>query len=315
MVWAAIRSAALVFKRSDDHRRILFGAFWAACVGYLVQLMFGLSVTGNTFLLWAALGVVLSPTASTVEFKPPSWGIIVAMVGMVLAGLGIGYQLVYMQADNWYLVAMVGSEGPARVEAAKRAAQLNPFNDMYRAEVGVAYRDVLIGYLNAAQQAQSQGQDPKQYLAQAQDAYNNAVASFEDTIKFVPWEYDNYVFLASIHNIAGQTLSPKYYDDAIAVAERGIAAERYGPAIRVELARANQGKGNLAAAIEQAKIAADMDPAAVDAWTVLGNLYEQSGDKVKALAAYKQAAINNPTVTSFTDAIKRLEASPTTPPK
>ncbi len=160
MAWAAIRSAPLVFKRSDDHRRILYGAFWAACAGYLVQLMFGLSVTGNTFLLWAALGVVLSPTASVIEVKAPSWGIFVALIGMVLAGLGIGYQIVYLQADRWYLVTMIASEGAERVESAKKAVSLNPYNDMYRAEVGVAYRDLMISYLNQAQQAQSQGQDP-----------------------------------------------------------------------------------------------------------------------------------------------------------
>ena len=62
-VWAAVRSFGTVFRRSDDPTRILLGAFWAAAAGYLVQLMFGLSVTGTTFLLWIALAVVLAPTA------------------------------------------------------------------------------------------------------------------------------------------------------------------------------------------------------------------------------------------------------------
>ena len=39
--WAAVRSFATVFSKTDDKNRILVGAFWAACAGYLLQLMAG----------------------------------------------------------------------------------------------------------------------------------------------------------------------------------------------------------------------------------------------------------------------------------
>jgi tetratricopeptide (TPR) repeat protein len=300
-----------VFKRSDDHRRILYSAFWAACAGYLIQLMFGLSVTGNTFLLWGALGIVLAPTASVSEIKAPDWGVIVAMIGVVLAGLGISYQIVHMIADNSYLVAMVASEGSGRVEMAKNAVELNPFNDMYRAEVGVANRDLMINYLNAAQQASANGQDASQYMIQAKAAYDESVASLNSAIDFVSWEYDNYVFLASVHNIAGQAFDPAYFDEAIAAAKRGIEVEQFGPAIRLELARAYESKGDRTKAIEQAKIAAEMDPGATDAWQMLASLYEQSG----SLAELKRAAVAYPGHESVDAAIQRLEASSTTAPK
>ena len=67
--WAAVRSFRTVFGKTDDRKRILVGAFWAASAGYLLQLMAGLSVTGNTFLLWTAIAVVLAPTASVVEIE------------------------------------------------------------------------------------------------------------------------------------------------------------------------------------------------------------------------------------------------------
>jgi len=315
MVWGAIRSAPLVFKRSDDHRRILFGAFWAACAGYLVQLMFGLSVTGNTFLLWAALGVVLAPTASVIEVKAPKWGIYVAMVGMVLAGLGIGYQIVYMQADYWYLITMIASEDDARVKAAEKAVSLNPYNDMYRAEVGIAYRDRMISYLNAAQQAQAAGQDSTELMNQAQTAYDTSVASLKDTIEFVPWEYDNYVFLASVHNIGGQALNPDYYDDAVAIGLKGVEVEPFGPAIRVELARAYNGKGDNVNAIKHATIGAEMDYNFTDAWIFLSSLYEGAGDKAGAIGVLRQAAEKVPNSEPIATAIKRLEASATTTPQ
>jgi len=59
--WAAVRSFRTVFVRSQNPARMLVGAFWAAAAAYLVMLFFGLSVTGNTFLLWTALAVTLAP--------------------------------------------------------------------------------------------------------------------------------------------------------------------------------------------------------------------------------------------------------------
>jgi len=312
--WAAIRSAPLVFKKSEDHRRILYGSFWAACAAYLVQLMFGLSVTGNTFLLWAAMGVLLAPTATAVEIEAPSWGLIAGVAGVVLAGLGVGYHVVYLQADNWYLVTMVATEGTDRVQAAQTAASLNPYNDMYRAEVGVAYRDLFISYLNAASEAQSAGQDPTANMNLAAQAYAQAVTSLEDSIRFVSWEYDNYVFLASLHNIAGQTLNPSAYDSAIQVAKRGIEVEQYGPAIRVEMARAYSGKGDNQTAITYAKSAADMDPAYLDAWLFLSSLYETVGDKARALEVLTTFNTRNPGNATVASGIARIEASMTTTP-
>jgi len=314
MAWAAVRSFPLVFGKSDDHRRILYGSFWAACAAYLVQLMFGLSVTGNTFLLWLAVGVVLAPTATVVEFKAPNWGIAAALVAMVLAGLGIGYQIVFMQADYQYLTAMVGVTGQARVQATLNAVKLNPFNDMYRAEVGLAYRDMVISSLNGAQQAQAAGQDPTQLLEQGTTAFAQSVAAIESTIKFVPWEYDNYVFLASLNNIGGQAIDQKYYEAARDVGLRGVAVEKYGPAIRVELARAYQGLGDLDNALEQASTAARMDPHFTDAWLLYSGILEAKGDKAQAISVIKEFLVANPTDGSASSALARLEQSATTTP-
>ena len=311
LAWTAIRSAALVFGRSDDRQRVLYGSFWAACLGYVVQLMFGLSVTGNTFLLWASMGVLLAATAVTVEFKAPQWGVAAALVAVVLAGLGVGNQIAFIQADYNYLVAMVASQGATRVAATQAAVKLNPFNDMYRAEVGLAYRDVMIGYLNLANQAQSSGQDPAQYAQLAGENYLKSVAAIEDTIKFVPWEYDNYVFLASMHNLAGQTLGKQYYADAKAAAQRGIAVEPFGPAIRVEYGRALAGSGDLTGAIQQTKTATDMDPGYAEAWQLLASYYVQTGEKAKAVGVLKAFLVNDPSNTTISEALAQLEPSTT----
>ena len=92
-----------MFGRSGDPARIILGAFWAAAVGYLVQLFFGLSVTGTTFLLWAALGMVLVPTARTVAVKAPRWGTVAAVAVCAACALGIGFQGTVLLADHAYM--------------------------------------------------------------------------------------------------------------------------------------------------------------------------------------------------------------------
>ena len=126
----------------------------------------------------------------------------------------------------------------------------------------------------------------------------------------MPWEYDNYVFLASVHNIAGQTLNPKYYDDAVAVGlQRHRGREvRPGDPHRAR-SRRTTAKGDNAKAIEQAKIAADMDPNYIDACLFLSSLYETSGDKANALAVLKKFDARSPGNTSIASAIQALESS------
>jgi predicted Zn-dependent protease len=190
--------------------------------------------------------------------------------------------------------------------------KLNPFNDMYRAEVGLAYRDMMLGYLNLANQAQTSGQTPVQYANLAAENYTKSVAAIESTIKFVPWEYDNYVFLTSMHNLAGQTLSTQYYADAKKAALRGIAVEPFGPAIRVEYGRALAGSGDVNGAIKQTEIAANMDPNYAEAWQLLSGYYAQAGNKPKAISVLKAFLVNAPTNTTISDALAQLEASSTT---
>ena len=312
--WAAVRSAPWVFKRTNDPNRILLGAFWAAAAGYLVQLMFGLSVTGNTFLLWAAMAVVLAPTASIIEFKAPSWGMAVGSVLLVLAALGIGYQVVLIQADHAYLLARVIYQGPQRTAAAIEAAALNPWSDSYRAEVGLAYTDEVFSNVNAASQAQQQGQSPAPYVTAAREKLGLAERSLLDTIRFVPPEYDNYVFLSNLYNAAGQMFDPRFYTDAIKTAQKGVVVEPNGPAIRVQLARALAATGQRDQAIKQLELAVRMDPAYAEASVTLAEQYQKAGRIADGIRVLKAIETVNPGQTGVSAALKALEASVTTAP-
>jgi tetratricopeptide (TPR) repeat protein len=301
----------MVFAKSTDPNRVLLGGFWVACAAYLTQLMFGLSVTGNSFLLWASIGVVLAPTALSFEVKPKDWGVIAAAFLVALSLAGIFYQSVLMRADYAYLLANVGMQGAQGTEQAKLAVRLNPLNDMYRAEVGMSYRQEMIAAAQAMMQAQESGEDPSAHAALAKEKFDAAVASLKETIAFVPYEYDNYVFLASVYNIGGSLIDPKYYQDAIEWGKKGIEIEPFGPAIRTEYARALLATGKTEEGIKQLKSAWDMDHAHSEAATLLGQEYAKQGRIAEAVALLKLAQAANSSDGNIGELLKQLEGTAT----
>ncbi len=307
--WAAVRSFGTVFGKSDDRKRILVGAFWAASAGYLLQLMAGLSVTGNTFLLWTAMAVVLAPTASVVEVKAPAWGNIAAGVLVFLLAVGISYQFVILAADRAYLTARIASSGAERTAAARRAVNLNPFNDMYRAEVGLALTDEVFDAFTAVQTAQAQGQDASQALSDAQQRFQQAEAALLETIAFVPSEYDNYVFLSNLYNVAGQIINPSYYEKAVAIADKGVKVEEFGPALRVQRARALLALNRVAEATKDAEFAVKMDPAYTEGVLLLARIYDDSGRSADALTVLKEFEARVPGQAGVAELISSIEGS------
>ncbi len=306
--WAAVRSFPVVFNREGGSNRMILAGVWTACAAYIVHLLFGLSVTGTSFLLWACMAVVLAPTAVSHEFKAPKWGIPVAVGLVALSLLGIGYQVVYMRADNYYLKARIATQGAQRTEFAQKAVNLNPYNDMYRAEVGLAYTDELFAAVNSAQQGQQVSKE------QIQGLFTKAETSLRDTIAFVPWEYDNYVFLTNLYTLGGSVLNPSYLDQAIEVGRAGVRVERYGPAIRFQLARALSEAGQKDEAIRQLAYARRMDPAYVDATIALARLYEAEGQLEKAIDILKLSETQRPGLAGVADLLKEFEASATAQP-
>ena len=307
-VWAGIRSFGTVFRRSDDSSRVLVGAFWAAAAGHLVHLLFALPAVGSTFLLWAAVGVVLAPTARVVELKKPRWGLVAAVLIVVVAVACIGYQGVPVAADHSYLVSSTGDGGPARAEALRQAVRLNPFNGGYRTELGQAYTSEVRGYLSAGTAAKNAGQDETSYVDAAKSSFAKGVAAFEDAIAFQPDEYDNYVSLGDLYNLGGQVFDHKYYDDAMAIANRGLQIEPYGTTVRAVLAYALLSTGKTAEGVSALEYCMQIDPRDADAALLLAQAYERIGRAADALSLLRSVEKRQPGQTGVADAIKKLEA-------
>jgi O-antigen ligase/predicted negative regulator of RcsB-dependent stress response len=298
------------FVRDRGAERIVVAAFWAAALGYVTHLMFGLSVTGTTIFLWLSLAIIVTPGAWIVEHKGTGWGQALAAGFAALALVLSVLNVVYIVADHYYLESNFGSaSGDSGVAAAKIAITLNPYNDMYRTQLGQAYQGQMLAYLGAARQAQAAGQDATLPYGQAKLAFQLSEQSMNDAIAFVPTEYDNYNFLASLYNQGGAYFDAKYYNDAWAIAQKGIAVEPYGPAVRVQGSIALASLGRFDEAIAVAKAAAVMDPNYTEPFTMLGDLYRQKGSWTEAETWYAKALAAKPDDAQAKDGLTAVEAS------
>lgn len=303
MLWLGFPGA---FSRGKGPERLILTGFWAAALGYILHLMFGLSVTGSTVFLWLSFALLLAPTATTHEYNPrlPA----VSMVLLAVCTLAFVYNIVYVVADNHYLKAQFGGAGVSQISEIQTTIRLNPFNDMYRSQLGQTYQSQMAGWLQEARTRQTQNQDTTEALQNARAAFQLAETSFKDVISFVPTEYDNYVFLAALYNQAGAYFDVKYYDEAIRISDQGIAVEPYGPAIRFQKALALLSQGKTEESIKVLEALVPMDPNYTDPIAVLGDAYVKVGRLEDARTTYRKLLEKQPNNAQAKQALEQLDA-------
>jgi len=274
--WALYLGFPNAFSKGKGIERLIVTGFWAAALGYIVHLMFGLSVTGSSVFLWLSLGMILAPTARTVEVSPKAWGTVVALSIIAVVTAASVYNVAYIVADNYYLKGQFRMDANSDpVAAIKTAIALNPYNDMYRSQLGSAYRDQMLGWIQQAQTEQQGGKDPGNSLEQAKNSFQLAERAFLDVIGFVPTEYDNYVFLTAMYNQGGTYFDPAYFEQAVEIADKGIEVEPYGPAIRFHKSLALYNQGKLEEVVKVLESTITMDPRYTDPMLVLADAYKR----------------------------------------
>lgn len=318
--WALWLGLPNAFSRGKGLDRLVLSGFWAAAIGYIVHLMFGLSVTGSTVFLWLAFAVILAPTARVVEVRMPNWGQIVAVTTAAAAvALSIG-NVVWFTADHYYLQAQFpdsGSSTATPLESIRTAISLNPYNDMYRTWLGEVYKNQMNAWMAEARRLKNAGQAYQTAYDNGFNAFKSAESAYLDVRSFVPTEYDNYVFLGSLYNLGGQMYSPSYFDQAVAIAKDGIRVEPNGPAIRFQLALAYYNKGvaqdpkYLDEAVSVLKGTIDMDPLYWEPKQLLGDIYRAQGRRAEAIAMYEAVRAVNPNDTLALEGLRALGATVT----
>jgi putative inorganic carbon (HCO3(-)) transporter len=309
--WVLVRSARYAFARDAGETRIMYTGFWAAAVGYVVHLFFGLSVTGSTIFLWLILGLLAAPFARNVEFKAPNWGAIGALAVAVLAAFGVLASLWYQSADYYYLLARIGPLTPEqKIAAIDEAIRRNPYNDMYRAELGLRLQESFIGRASQAQMDAQAGKDPTAAITQAKKDFDIAEQAMLSVIDFVPYEYDNYVFLANLYNQAGSIFrDPAFYRKAVEIGKRGITVEPFGPAIQLQTALAYASLHEYPQAEELLNRAIKLDPAFSEPYMILADIQQRTGRKAEAKKTIEKAIKLFPGNAQFTNALQSLASS------
>lgn len=307
IAYALISSASDVLPRGKGVERLLLAGFWAAVVGYVIHLLFGLSVTGSTIFLWLSMGVLLSPGARAHEYAAPGWRALAIPAVTALALVAFVLNVRFISADNHYLKGRVLTQGREAVFELERAIALNPYNDMYRLELGSSWQRL---FQAAAEQYDETGDeqwrsDALGYLAQAEAAY-------AEMFEFVPEEYDTYVFVSNMYNQAALYLDPAFYEQALEAAERGIAVQKYGPAVRVQHAVALAGVGRIDEALTELEFATSLDSRYVEAWLILGDTYARVGRIDDARAAFEHVLRRSPDNPDALGALQALESGPST---
>lgn len=311
-IWAGVRSFRTVFGRSKGSGGIILGAFWAASAGYLANLLTGISVSGATLFLWAALALVLAPTARIVEVKACRWGTVIAIVVLVAAGSAIAGQGVVMAADTafWDSTEELSRTPDDRAAAALRAVDLNPWEPAHRSALAAAYRDLMSADMSAVFKAQAAGDDPASSIEAFERSFAKTEAAYKDAIDFTPDDYANYVNLAAVYNAAAQVLGEHLYPQAIETVQRGLEVMPLGTAIRVQLARALFATGKESEAVETLEYCIQLDQRDGSAALALADIYVQQDRTDEALALLKSVEALAPGQAGVANTIKELERNP-----
>lgn len=282
-------AARMAFASGTAGRNLLLSGFWAAVLGYAVHLMFGLSVTGSTVIMWVAMGVLLVPSSRVREVSAPAWGRIGVGVVIVLLAVGTYFNTRYLSADMHYLSGKASSQMLERIEEIERAIELNPYNETYRLGLADAWRSVFSQVLQQYSQTTSDGSGgDAQLRQQGLDLYARTTDAYRDVIEYAPLEYDSYVFLANTHNEAATYLDVAYAERGVAAAEEAVRVQKYGPAARVQLAMALLLQDRVDDAISELEFATDLDPAYRQAHVLLAKAYSRAGryDEARTVLEY-----------------------------
>jgi O-antigen ligase len=290
------RSAWIRDERGHD--RAMMGGVVVALIAYQVHLFFGISITGSTFLFWIMMAVALLPLAksATVKWRVSSQAIRTAATGVVATGAVVLFILnvQYFRADQYYLQSFQYENYniDAAIAAAKQAAYMSPYNDMYWGQIG----------LLMSEKARATGQ-----MADIQQS----IFWIKRAIAFSPREYDDYIFLANAYTLAADK-DPSYWQAVISTSDQALSVEPAAPAAFFYKALAYINLKQPQVALQLLTTAAAMDPGYGEVQYYLGQTYEQLGNKKAALAAYQAALPTFPSPQAVQDKINALTSKAAT---
>lgn len=236
--------------------RLIYGGLWSACLAYMVHLFFGLSLPGCTFLLFIFMGALVAPTAREHEVAPIKLAEVALAVGVACVAIISIISVRLYVADYYFLKgnnSAAGNDLVGAVNNYKTATVLDPYNDRYKTEYFSSSAALAFDAVQSAQDKQLPQSEADRYVAEAERIG-------AQTIKFMPWEYDNYSMIALFDTQLAEVTGDKtYFEKAIKLVEPQIKLTPTGLALRYAYARALVGMGRIPEAKAQLEICVKQD--------------------------------------------------------
>ncbi len=261
------RTRAAVTGQAGDARMIPLAGWWAGTLGLAVYLMAGPLPIALGVTLVFGLGVLGAASARRTGGER-TWVRIAAAavataVAVLLAVVGVRTFL----ADVAMTQALrAGGEAVAHTE---RAVRLAPWSTTARLRVANALGN------EAMSLASSGAGDP------ARSRSLQAVAAFEDAAEFSPgdldvyWEYVTYLSSASVAGLAAP-------EDVVAVAERGLAVDRYALGVAMNGAVALESLGRDDDVVRMLSGIWDLDPERPEPGVIYAKALARTGESAEA---------------------------------
>lgn len=233
---------------------VVASGFGAALAGYFVCLLFGISTSGTTFLMWISMGVLVSPSARRVEFTASKWTRSWAWVLTATCVLLIASAVTPVIADRAQLISRRLSAGDDRAVQASRSVRWAPYVEEYRRYEYVtrseAARNAILAELRA----------DREPTAQMRLDFDAALDEIDEAIERAPWYAPHYEFQAVACNFAAEHLDPSYAARAEAVADQGLDRFPNTPTLLLERAHTHLMRGYALDAEADLVTALSLDP-------------------------------------------------------
>jgi len=282
------------FKGRRDY--FIFSGFALSIPGYLLDLLFGVSVVGSTSFLWLILGMIAGFGSSLIsDFE---WrnslvfrGFSMA-TGTLAASLLISLAILPFLGDFHFAGAnKLASTGyyARSVDEYKKAFLYFPYYDNYHYELGAF--------------------NMKWALATKEKKYfDAAIGALEMAVKVNPLETDNHFQLASMYDFGAGEFDPRYYAKSINELNDVLVLEPYSSHAYFLLGSGYIDGGAFNEAVKNLKKAVDITPNFEDAYFYLGIAFEKLGRVKDASAAYRRALSLNPKNWGAKEPLERIRS-------
>ncbi|MCL4368284.1 MAG: O-antigen ligase family protein [Actinobacteria bacterium] len=325
--WRGLRRS--LAAQTGTAASLLQATFLAAMFGYLVSLIFGLSVVSSSSLLWLALAAV-AVTSTTPSGATPSGSTAPATAkpggstGRVTperrrntgAALVVGAACVLLTLNGLFVQADYffhrGNE-PSSETYLLRATERNPLNLAYKIGLAQYGSRTFDAWYNEVRKHGTNVLNDPAVRQQGEGYFQTAAARWNNVVRFSPRDSDGYTGLAMLENSYAR-LQSDYWAQAESAARSGLAYAPNTPMLRLQLAMALYGQDDIQQATAEATAAHAMDPAFLGPAYFLADVAMLRQDYAAALQTYESILHQQPNderaSKGAAEARKRLGSTP-----